>query len=534
MFRAIATMTNLHELVITGTGAAPLVLLEALCTLLLDTTSLTTLSMSGLVIDAAHRMRVVASLRHNVTIENLSLHGSIVHSYLSNGVSGFTVFLSNSTRLGSLSMEVVESDAAKTHMDLMCVIPPLVDRGTLWKLKLAGFLLNADCACLLAQLVSRKDGLLEHLDIGGCYWSAEESPPGSSRVEARTTDWEEPDPAISKLICPWLQAFDDTARIELSFLALSFVGLQPEHLAALFNTATTFQYLATISLRDVALHELNEVCRIIRETDMSGRVRIEGEYLVDSAALSMLHEFPEGLRHVAVSSICEPRPEVFQNTVRLACSWYQVTTLHLFLTQNVVGDVVTIRSLSKYLGVAIPLRELALTGCYQPDLSLCLRGAGTSRTVLLEAIFENPGIQVLRIDGFRLGRANLCFLAYELVASETLCEVSFESPDRLENEAFVQLLAADVRENTTILRLQVLESVDGETQGERFVVEDVLGRNLGYLTCAAHFVVEEARLTRCAVAFATVSCSPALVEKVQKLAYVDGAEATNMIRRILE
>ncbi|XP_075559431.1 uncharacterized protein LOC142590920 [Dermacentor variabilis] len=532
IFGAIAKLTNLQELVVSGTGAAPRVLLDAICTLLLDTMSLATLSMSRLVFDAEDRWRLVDALRSNVTIENLSLHGSVVHSYLPNGRSRFSIFLVESIRLRSLSLEGDKSDPARTFEYLMCTIPPLVVRGILRKLKLSGFLLNADCASLLAVLVARKEGLLEHLDIGGCRWRPEPSP--RSPIDAGTMDCEKAGPFSSKPVCPWHDAFDDAARVPLSFLRLSFAGLEPENLAPLFNTAATVEFLGTISLRDVALGQLKEVCRVVRESGMGDRVRIEGVHLVDSASLSMLKEFPEALRHVVMTSLSEPRLEAFQNTVRLVCSWYQLTALHLLLTQKVVCHASTIRVLSKYVSVATALKEFALTGCHRPDLSLCLRATRRPHCVLLEAIFENVGIQALRIERLRLGRANMRFLANQVVASETLCEVSFASSDQLENEEFVDFIAADLCENSTILRLQVLESADGEPQEGRFAVEDVLGRNMGYVTCAAHFVAFDTHLKRCDEAFVAAFSSAALVEKVQDLANVDTAEATRMIRSILE
>ncbi|XP_075534562.1 uncharacterized protein LOC142568537 [Dermacentor variabilis] len=518
MFRAIATMTNLRELVILGTGAVPSGLLDAICALLEDTKSLATLSMSGLFFDEGNRNRLLAALRHNDTIANLSLHGSILDSHSSNGVPIFSRFLTTGLSLCSLSLHVGRSDSANTYSDLARMTSALVFCGTLSKLNLSGFFLNAYCAGLLASLVSWKGGLLKHLDISGCHWRAESRPYDDTRPK----DLEQPGPAFCTPICPWLQRFDST-WVKLSYLALRFAGLKPGVLGALLNTAATVKSLNTISVSDVALSELKAVCQVIRETGMSDRVRIEGEYLVDRVALRMLQEFPERLRHVVVSSLWEPRLEVFLNTVEMACSWYQLTALCLLLTKDVLSDHATVRLLSNCLRTATGLRELKLKGCYKPDLCRCLRAEDSSHSVLLEAIFENPGVRELRMTGFRLGRANLWFLADQVIASETLCEVSFASCEMFENERFVQFLAADFRENKTIVHLQVLESVDREAQDERFVLEDLIGRNIGYLTCAAHFVVHDAHSPRCADAYETVYHSPALDEKIQELASLNEA-----------
>lgn len=516
LFRAVFTMRNLRELVVLGRSAAPLVLVDSICLLLVNTTCLTTLSMPGLVFNEQSGKILIIALQRNDTVENLSLHGSIVHSYLRSGLSRFSRFLSNSLQLTSLSVEGEAADSESTYADLLAIIAPLVIHGKLKKLRLAGYLLNANCAVLFAGLVSRTDGSLESLDISGCRWKPKPSPERGGNAGPKDGQ-QTYHRALMQSTCAWIWAFDYTARMKLSFLALSFRGLRPQDLWPLFNTAIAIKSLQVISLRDVPRQNLSLVCRAIREIGMTGRVRLEGLHHVDYAALVELREFPQVLREVGVGSVGCSSPKLFGDTIRLACAWYPITAFKLLLTQEVLSDVSTIHKLSKCLRGTATLRELVLIGYDRPDLEHTLRPGSDPHSILLDAIFANEGIQELRLNGFRLGTDNLWFLAEKLVTSETLYGFFFASWDPNENDLLVQLLAADIRENDFIVYLRVAESASGAREHERFIIDDVIGRNLGYITCAAYRVVHDTDLPRCVASHGVVSESPFLWKGVQQL-----------------
>ncbi|KAL1424079.1 hypothetical protein MTO96_020509 [Rhipicephalus appendiculatus] len=515
LFGAIATMKNLQKLAVFGSAAAPSIVLDTVCTLLVDTTSLSTLTIPRLAYDEASATRLVAALRCNKTVQNLSLHGSILHSYTQKGISWFSHFMANSAQLTSVSLEGVETDSASTLQDIKWIVAPFRIRENLQNLCLTGFLLNAQCACLFAALVSSKKGCLKRLDLGGCRWrpkSRLERP-----VDGGTTDVEQSGPsAIARQSCHWIQAFDYTTRAHLSFLALAIEGLEPEHLRPLFNTALSVESLKTISLSGVSLDKLKAVCRVIRETGMSDLVRIEDAYFVDSTALADLREFPEALSKVAIRSFAERTPRAFEIAVRIACSWYQISALNLRLAQRILSDVPTFRSLCNYLSTADSLRSLSLTGCGDLDLGRTLRSADRPHSLLLEMIFKNAAVRALRLNGLHLGEENLRFFVAGVVASKSLCELAFASWDPAENDAFVRLLASKFRGNKTITYLRLLASADG-VENEWFAIENVIGRNMGHLTCAAHYAVDKDYSPRCAAALGFVSGTNALMKRVDEL-----------------
>ncbi|KAH7979698.1 hypothetical protein HPB49_010615 [Dermacentor silvarum] len=355
MLAAITTLPHLQKLVVSVIGAVPPCLVDAL-RYLLETTSLSTLSISGLIFDEDIARRLLAALRRNHTVADLSVHSSITRSQLPNEVTEFSHYLATSIPLSTLTIEGVHSNPETTRSELRNIVTPLVARGTLLKLRLSGFLLDDDCVYLLSQLVARKGGALQHLDICGCRWR----PDASTLCQYAGIDCNQLSPASSKQAYASLHAFDDVAQVQLSFLSLSLAGLTPDDCRALFGATAVIESLKTISISDVALAELPEICRAIRDTGMIGRVRIKDEYLVDSAAICVLWNFREEVCHVAVSSLNESSAARFHETVRLVCSWYHVTTLRLFLSQEAIGDISTMWLLYKYLNGYSTLRELEL------------------------------------------------------------------------------------------------------------------------------------------------------------------------------
>ncbi|KAL3198014.1 hypothetical protein MRX96_044545 [Rhipicephalus microplus] len=223
LFGAIATMKILRELTILGSAAAPSAVLDAVCALLAHTTSLVTLKIPSLAYDEAGATRLVAALRGNKTVQNVSLHGSILHSYAQNGVSSFTHFMANSAQLTSLSLEGVQTDPESTFQDVKWIVAPFHIRENLQSLCLTGFLLNAQCACLFAALVSAKKGCLRRLDLGGCRWipkSRRERPGDGGATDVQGSGLS----VIAHQRCHWIESFDKCARVHLSFLALACPG----------------------------------------------------------------------------------------------------------------------------------------------------------------------------------------------------------------------------------------------------------------------------------------------------------------------
>ncbi|KAH8037994.1 hypothetical protein HPB51_020514 [Rhipicephalus microplus] len=493
----------------------PSVLVDVVCTLLVATTRLTTLTMPRLILDDASGARLVTALRRNKTIEKLSLHGSVLHSYVPSGMARFSYFLASSTQLTSLSVDGVDMRPESTLKYIKSIILPLCIRSNLQKLRLSGFLLSAQCACLFAALVTASNGCLQSLDIRDCPWRLK-SPVELPR-DAEAIDGEQSGhPGLEPNSCRWVQVFDRTKPVQLSFLALSIQGLEPEHLRPLLNTAIDIEPLKTLSLSRVSQEKLKAVCRLIKETAMSGRVRIEGVHVVDSSALTDLREYPEALSKVVIRSFAERTPRVFSIAVRLACSLYLVTVLDLHLTQNTLLDIPALRALCNCLSTADSLRELSLRGCGQPDLTSTFDSEEQPFSVLLEAIFKNSAIRALQLNGLGLGDQNLAFCVSGVAASESLCEFAFASWNWAENDMFLRLLAFTFTVNDTITCVRLPTST-GCLGDEWFYIESTIGLNTGMLTRAVHFVMGKDSSPRCEASFVVLSGTNALTKKTEEL-----------------
>lgn len=507
LFEAIGTMTNLRELALDSTLPRSFVQ-DALCPLLVATTCLTTLSTVGIFHDDETGKRLSDALLRNETVETLSVQYSILNTGQYNERSVFCDFLANSTRLTSLSVQGVPGCPFFIDPIIKSIVSPLFFSTRLRKLRLCSFRLSADCAALLAYLVSRQ-GCLEILDIGDCLWSPKDWLERCSTGIPADDDREDQ-------TCLWMELFDFTAPVQLSFMALGCDELKLHELRDLLNTAVAIESLKTVSLRNVPLDELKAVCRVIREAGMLSRVHIEELYYVDSSTLSNLQEYPEALSKVVIRSFAETGPQAFAEAVQLACYCYRVTMLELQLDRGFLSNVLAFRKLSEYLSTAVSLRQLWLTGRDEAHLGRTLRSAKRPYSVLLDLIFKNSAIRILRITDFRVGEENLRFLADEVCASKTLCWLIFSSVDNAENDTFVRLIAAKFRDNMTMSYLNVLERTDC-VDDEWFVIEDVISRNTGHLTCAAHYILGKDRSPRCAAAFDIVRGTNALMSRVDDL-----------------
>nr|XP_054923686.1 uncharacterized protein LOC129383314 [Dermacentor andersoni] len=516
VFAAVGTMTQLRELVVSDIGAVPRTLVDAIHRLLVDTTGLSTLSIAGLSLEGREAEHVVSALMRNRTVAHLSVHDSILLYLQEDGSSAFTHYLAKNVSLRSLYVEGLDSEPGQTRRQLSCIAAPLIMHGDVSKLELVGFALDAGCANVFARLVGQADGSLRHLDIGGCYWTAADEWPG---------------PAVSRHARVLARGLRKARRGSLASLSISLEGFTPRDCKALFRAAAGVESLAAITISDIEPQDFPEVCQAIQEAGMSGRVRVTGEYPIDAAVIGAFEDCSQAVRQVTVSSARDCSADTFSDTVILVCSCYHVTRLQLYLSQESIGDVSTMRALQRYLSGATALREIDLMGCQNPDLSNCIPVQDQSHSGLLEAPFANVGVASLRLRHFRFGEANRLFLAEAIRNSRTLCKFVFSSTS--ENEVFARYVAPFLTHNDTLVRFH-LSVADGKAEAERFVIEYVLGRNLGFLTCAAHFVTGDVYVARCADALLHIFGSAALTERVQEIASTDEAGAREMIRNVLD
>ncbi|KAH8036558.1 hypothetical protein HPB51_001377 [Rhipicephalus microplus] len=381
------------------------------------------------------------------------------------------------------------------------------DYSSLEKLKLSGFLLDYSCVCLLSSLAAKQGGSLKHLDISSCRWVLE----GSKRSLDAPTDDVQP----FEQYCAGLEPLDKRENVRLSHLSIIVKGLKLHDFKTLLFLATALESLRTTLICDVPLDELPEICRAVRQAEISDMVHITDEYLVDPVALSKLEHFREAVSHVVVSCLRETNASAFCKTVHLVRSWNHVTTFRLTISKEAMRDVFMMWSLCCYVNEANTLKELELSGCNEQDLSTCLGEVIVNHSLLLQVIFSNSSLRTLRLSQIRLSEVNLNFMVDAVYCNDTLTELDFSSSDLSENDGLLRLLAIDFDINETLLRLRVSNTSCNDTKNEGWAaIEAFLSRNVGFVTCASHYVVQFVDDNRCTEALAFIRRSRALIDKV--------------------
>ncbi|KAH9365479.1 hypothetical protein HPB48_015425 [Haemaphysalis longicornis] len=195
--------------------------------------------------------------------------------------------------------------------------------------------------------------------------------------------------------------------------------------------------------------------------------------------------------------------------------------------------------LAQLVAHGVCLERLNIGSCYwirhrssydEKDESSVLEAA-KPHSSLLEALFLSKSVTVLHVGRFVFGEENLRFLAESVRNSNTLSEVYFLPLEDIDRHSFFRFLVPGIAGNYTLLRLHTSSPVEEETTEDQFIVRDVITRNRGLVTCAAHFVVYNVRTDHCTAAIERVQCSLGLVERVSDLASVDKTEAVAMIQR---
>ncbi|KAL1446084.1 hypothetical protein MTO96_028924 [Rhipicephalus appendiculatus] len=521
LFGAIGAATQLQRLEIIATGEVVPCLADSICSLLC-TASVSTLSISALFFDERTAERLLDALRANTTVVDLALHSSVLRCRNSADVPKFCSYLASKASLWHLALDAMDSRPVQTRNDIAAVLAVLAESGNLQTLKLSGFLLDGTCARAVSRLMARHDAPLRQLDLAGCIWTMDDSPNSADAA----TDYDQPRTSTPEPTQAWLGPFDDFTKLTLSSLSINLEGWKPNDYTALFYSAAVIESFKTIMVTGVSLSELPQVCRVIRKAGVGEKVHIKSEYLLNSVRLGLLDECREHTSHIVLCCRSDPSVDSFRKSVQLMSSWHHLTTLRLFLSKETLGDFSTMWSLCSYINAATRLRELELTGRDNARLYNCPTAENCSHSRLLDVVFSNEGLRAVRIRRISFGKVNLRFLVHAVFSNQTLRELDVSSRSSWENEELLRLLAADFESNRTLLRFRLPNCAGDYREARRRAnMEAIVSRNVGYVTCAAHYVAWETDPRRCVVALSCIPKSRALIDKVKELSHLDEAEA---------
>ncbi|XP_077526646.1 uncharacterized protein LOC144138307 [Haemaphysalis longicornis] len=517
----LAEMVGLQELSI-GESEDLRLVVDALVSLILQSTALKTLDISELVVGDTDSERLSASLKRNRSVTALSVHTSILIARKGSGAAEFSQYLKRAPWIASLTVSACAADAS--HEDLRGIIEPLLETRTISALTLVGFQLDGRCAGLLAQLVAH-GVCLERLNIGSCYWIRHRSS-YDEKDESSVLEGEQRKQAVSTYFIAFIRAFSLNKR--LKFLTLYLGEFPPYAIRALLSVLCKTKSLKKVAVKGIAEEDVRGHGLAVREAGLSGRVSFEHQYSICPVVLGALEQCPS-LTNVIVDTRAIRR-DLFHAAICRLPGWRYVTTLWLLLTEDTL-DNATVKAITMYLSETTVLKELWMFGCDKADLRVGTTSAAKPHSSLLEALFLSKSITVLHVGRFVFGEENLRFLAESVRNSNTLSEVYFLPLEDIDRHSFFRFLVPGIAGNYTLLRLHTSSPVEEETTEDQIIVRDVIIRNRGLVTCAAHFVVYNVRTDHCTAAIERVQCSLGLVERVSDLASVDKTEAVAMIRR---
>ncbi|XP_077528216.1 uncharacterized protein LOC144139845 [Haemaphysalis longicornis] len=209
--------------------------------------------------------------------------------------------------------------------------------------------------------------------------------------------------------------------------------------------------------------------------------------------------------------------------------WQQESTAlkTLDISELVVGDTGL-----KWLSASLKRHrsDLWTFDCDEADLSVGTSSSAKPQSSFLEALFWSKSVTVLHVSRFVFGEENLRFLAESVRNSGALSEFYFLPLEDSESHSFIPFLVPGIAANYALLRLHTSSPVEEETTEDQFIVQDVMIRNRGLVTCAAHFVDCNVQTDHCTAAIERVKCSLRLVERVSDHASVDKTEAVARIQ----
>ncbi|XP_075725273.1 uncharacterized protein LOC142767457 [Rhipicephalus microplus] len=525
LFAAIGAATQLQRLDITAVGEVGPGLTDLLCSLLYEA-RLSTLSIQGLHFNEQTTELLLDALRANNALVELSLHSSVLWCKNLADVPKLCSYLASKASLRHLTLGVTHWEPVEMYKEIEHVLVVLAKSGNLQTLKLSGFLLDGNCACALSRLVAQHGGPLRELDIGDCRWTSD----GSAKSDDYVTDWDQPGTSSTVPVHAWLAPFDDMTQVTLVSLSINLEGWKPDDYTVLFFAAAVIESLKTIVVSGVYLSALPRVCRTIRDAGVGEKVHMKNEYVISPVTLTLPEDCREQINHIVVSSYIDRSMDLFCKSVQFMSCFHNLNTLGIFLSQEVLDDVPTMRSLCSYIKAATRLRELELGGCHDPHLHDSLRVENEPHSLLLDVAFSNQGLRAVSINRVHFGEVNLCFLAQAVFSNETIDQLDVSSSDSSENEELLRLFAAGFETNQTLLRIR-LPNCGGDYSEvlRRANVEAIMSRNVGYVTCAAHYVAWNTDQRRCMKALLCVSKSPALIDKVKELLQFDEDDAKKLV-----
>lgn len=504
LLRAVATalssLENLKELECKSVGKCPAQFVSALCALLHSTPSLTKLQMTTLEVQKHQAEALLTALAVNTALRELSIHESVIGEASSSHRCMLAEYLSKGSSLTALSI----CGCAQMRKDVLkWVLCCLHSNRTIADVVLPNVGIDEESAQVITQILSENTAL-RSFNMSGIRADRHMQPVG--------------------LFDSWLVALVKNDNLEE--FTVPFRTWTPQQWEDFFHALSTKGHVRKITV-ELGLDDFNhlpKVYEMLRESGAGDKICFRS--WVACCILDSL-VWKEGSQCYAwLRSSTQP---IFSRILRQLPSLSQVSSAHIDIWMPLV-DEETSSVISMFLETTKTLKKLQLVFS-RADFNA--QYASRHWTSIVEALSRNRSVAELRMSAECVQEEDVELLAGVVKSSRTIHTVHYISERRCHTEAFFRLLSTGVKENYTILSVDLRGYVDKEAAMGFFAVRDVARRNSDLILRAAEFASGRRCDRYCAEALERISRHFALPEKVAQLASISEDQAVALIKESL-
>ncbi|KAH6929207.1 hypothetical protein HPB50_024423 [Hyalomma asiaticum] len=478
--------------------------------------TLTALDVAALDLSGPRAREFITLLRDNRTITELTV-GACAFTYGCADMSdGFCRYLAQED---SVLKKLTIRTADVNKGALQSLAKAIASMTSLEELVLDVDLYNVHEKSFFAEIVARNKTLRSMSII----W------PRSCVVTSILQNAEHPAGDAGKRIEPWLLALPENTV--LSSLTIDLLGFTEYECCAFFRALTRNTSLRKVIVGHLpARGSLKQICRMIRESSMAGKVLIQDIHVCFDN-LAMLPDCPE-VTSVTISSIhLIERDHIYSAFSDVLVECRTLTTLHVCIHSYFFDHAVHM-SMATYVIGAAALRDFELH-IYVDRTQRELEDRHIFEapvSPLAHALSAHPHLVKITLRELRVNERDARLLAEAALGSQALTEMTFAALGTRANEAFLRVATSRIERNYTLLRLSLPACRNHDA--ELVFIRNVTRRNSSLVTRAARFVMGEED-AYCARAIEMIAGHTALLELVCEMATVEAGEATAMIRRAL-
>ncbi|KAH8021137.1 hypothetical protein HPB51_012532 [Rhipicephalus microplus] len=478
-----------------------------------DRPKLAALDVAALELSGLRAKQFINLLRDNTTITELTI-GACAFTFGCIDMSdGFGKYL---TQEGSVLKKLTIRTSDVNKGALQALAKAIACMTSLEELVLDVELYNVYEKSFFAEIVARNKTLRSMSII----W------PRSCVV---TSIVEHPVGEAGRRIQPWLLALPENTV--LSSLTIDLLGFTEYECLAFFEALTRNTTLRKVTVSHLpAKSYLREICRMIRESSMAGKVHIQDIH-VSFDNLAVLPDCPE-VTMVTISSVhLIERDHIYSAFSDVLVECRTLTALHVCVHSYFFDHAIHL-SMASYVNGATTLRSFELQ-IYVDRTERELEDRQTFEgpmCPLAHALLAHPHLIKITLMELRVNERDAWSLAEATLGSRALTEMTFAALGSRANEAFLRVAMSRIESNYRLLRLSLPACRDRDA--ELVFIRDVTRRNSSLVTRAARFVAGEED-AYCARGIEMMAGHSSLPQLVCEMANVEAGEAMAMIRRAL-